>query len=98
MSSLLCYDQLDSLHRPAARASAVSDELWCARDNVKERAATSKTAIHQAVNDQHRVTRLQNTFLFARGTREEPVVWIEKRTLGNLYVFSEQDDMYPSMQ
>ena len=51
MPNLLRYDQLDSSRQPAARASAASGELWCARNNVKKQAAASKAAIHQAIND-----------------------------------------------
>ncbi len=47
MPNLLRYDQLDSSRQPAARASAASGELWCARNNVKKQAAASKAAIHR---------------------------------------------------
>ncbi|EGO0258927.1 hypothetical protein E4P54_16605 [Salmonella enterica subsp. enterica serovar Panama] len=94
MPNLLRYDQLDSSRQPAARASAASGELWCARNNVKKQAAASKAAIHQAINDHHRITRLRNTFSLAKDMRDKPVDWIEKRILENLCMFNEQGDMY----
>ncbi|HAK4778444.1 TPA: hypothetical protein H2C15_004822 [Salmonella enterica] len=94
MPNLLSYDQLDSSIQPAARVSAAGGELWCARNNVKKQAAASKAAIHQAINDHHRIARLQNTFSLAKNMRDKPVDWIEKRILENLCMFNEQGDMY----
>ncbi|AKE62059.1 hypothetical protein F384_26140 (plasmid) [Citrobacter amalonaticus Y19] len=94
MPNLYSYDQLDASRQQAARASAAGGELWCARNNVKKQAAASKAAIHRAINDHHRIARLQNTFSLAKDMREKPVSWIEKRILENLCMFNEQGDMY----
>lgn len=98
MPNLLRYDQLDSSRQPAARTSAAAGELWCARNNVKKQASASKAAIHQAINDHHRIARLQNTFSFAKDMRDKPVSWVEKQILENLCMFNDQGDMYLFMQ
>lgn len=94
MPNLLRYEQLDSSRQPAVQASAASGELWCARNNVKKLAAASKGAIHQAINDHHRITQLRNIFSLAKDMRDKSVVWIEKQILENLCMFNEQGDMY----